>query len=313
MNNKRLLTIFLILLAVYGISKLFSGKRDRNFKTDLIKIDTSIVTSFSILAKGDSVETILTREPQGWIASKGKKTARATAESVNAFLANLVHISTDRITAKTRDKWAEYEVGEGQGTRVKVMQSEKVLEDFVAGRFNFNPQTRAATSYVRLFNEEEVYAVDGFLAMGFSQNFDNFRNKLLLKLDDAAEITQIEYKTKDSTYLLTSTGKGYWSVDNGVGIDSAQMADYLRNLKSIFGDTFSDDFDELQAGRFDKQTLTLKGNNIPDAVTITCYTDTTKEKPFIIRSSQNLDDFFASDSSGVYNTLLAELQKVIKK
>lgn len=311
MNNKNLLIIFAALLGIYGLTKVFSGKKDRSFDTNLITVDTAAVTQIVIDPKApEEQEITLKKEATGWIASNGTLNVKATQTSVNTILGNLLLIKTKRIAAKKPEKWKDYEVTDSLGTRVQVYEKGKLAEDFIVGRFSFNQQARSGISFIRLNGENEVYAIDGFQTLTFGQGFNSYRDKSILQLKPEMEITEFSYERSDSAALNFLKVDGQWQI-NGNPLDSAKVASYLNGIRTISGTDFADDFDEIQADNYRYKTLTIKGNNILDPLVVQAFQDTTKEKPFIIRSSQNQEAYFASDSTGVVQQLfknVGELQ-----
>ena len=306
MNNRTLLIVFLVLLGIYGLSKVFSGKKDKSFDTNLIQIDTTQVSRIVINPKApDEQEISLTKEASGWIASNGRINAKATPGSVTSIMSNFALIKTKRIAANKAEKWPEYEVGEGQGTRIRVYNGDKLLEDFIVGRFSFNQQTQSGISYIRLTDQNEVFAIDGFQTLTFGQGFSSYRDKLILKMTPEMEITEFDLQMPDTTnhYL---NNNGIWTYNAETPLDSTLVGNYLNALRNISGNEFADDFDELQASHLPTRKLTVRGNNITMPLEVTCYQDTTRAKPFIIRSNQNPESFFASDSSGVFQRLFKE-------
>ena len=126
-------------------------------------MDTAKVTAIQVYPKnGNHEEISLKKENNFWAVSKGNVTTKANANAVNSILKNLVLIKTKRVAAKSPEKWVNYEVEETSGSRIKVYAGDKLLEDFIVGRFSFDQQSRQSISYVRLTNGDEVYAVDGF-------------------------------------------------------------------------------------------------------------------------------------------------------
>lgn len=307
MNNKLLLVVFLVLLGIYGLTKVFSGKKDQSFKAELIEVDTAAVTQIMINTKGpESEEITLKKEEAGWIASNGNLNVKAPPSVVSSLLGNLVLIKTKRIAANKPEKWTDFELEEGQATRVRVYNGEKVLEDFLVGRFSFNQQTRSGISFLRLTGENEVYAVDGFQSLTFGQGFDAYRNKTIVKMKPEMQVTEFSYRQPDTTlnfFLANDT----WTVNGEMPLDSTKVGGYLNVLRNISGTEFADDFDELQSSNYEYKTLTIKGNNILDPFVVTCYRDTSREKPYIIHSNVNNEAYFASDSAGVYKRLFKDV------
>ena len=306
MKNKTLLLIFLSLLAVFLITQFAFEKKTRSFKTELIQLDTASISSILIYPKSDNQEEMsLKKEGETWILSKGNVTTTANSGSVASLLRNLALIKTKRVASKSQEKWMDYEVEDGNGTRIKVYSGSTLLEDFIVGRFNFNQQTRQGISYVRLANGDEVYAVDGFLSMTMGQGFNAYRNNSISKINKD-QVSQIAINTLGTTEVIQKAQNG-WSL-NGTLIDSTQMANYLTGLQSLNGATFVDDFDELQAQSLLYKTLSLEGDNM-EPVIIKTYRDTSRTEAFVIQSSQNKDTYFSSDETGIYAKLFSELKE----
>lgn len=304
MENKKLLYIFLGLLAIYSITQFGFQKKTRSFNPNLIQLDTASVTSITILPKSDNQEEmVLVKENGTWMAKKGSVQTKANKGAVESILRNLALIKTKRVATKNTEKWSDYEVAIGEGSQLKVYNGESELANFVVGRFNFNQQTRSGISYVRLNSGDEVYAVDGFLSMTMGQGFDSYRNKELLKINKD-QLTKIAINTQGTTAIYQKLGTT-WSKD-GVPVDSTQMATYLTGLQNINGTSFADDFNAAASNDLLFKTLSLEGDNIPAPIIVKIFKDDTRSEPYVIQSSQNLDGYFSSGEDGVFKTLFLE-------
>ena len=301
MKNKTLLLIFLILLSVFLISQYAFERKTRSFKTALIQVDTAAITSIRLYPKSDNQkEILLKKENDFWVATQDNVTTEANAGAINALLRNLALIKTKRVAAKKAEKWSEYEMEEGKGSRVKVYKGDKLLEDFTVGRFNFNQQTRSGTSYVRLEEGDEVYAIDGFLSMTIGQGFESYRNKDFLNINKE-QINKIAFSSNGIATSFLKEGD-YWMKD-GIKMDSTLMSDYLSDIQSIVGTTFVDDFEETQNRQLLFNTLSLEGTGITTPIIIKAFRDTTRAEPYILQSSQNQNSYFASGEDGLYGRL----------
>lgn len=306
MNNKTLLFIFLGLLAIYGLSQVFTGKRTSNFNTELILVDTNQVTQIIINTKPPNTEEImLQREGNNWIVSNGTVNTKAVSSAVQALLSNVQLIKTKYIAANSEEKWADYEVGEQQGTRVQVFAGEQLLEDFIAGRFAFDQQAQTGTSYLRLTNGKEVYAVDGFQTLTLGQGFNAYRDRTLADFAPTVTFDQLTLQKADTTLTFTKTAEN-WMYGDQV-LDSMKVENYLQEFKMLKGDTFADDFDEIQAPNFRIGGLSLSSSALADKLSIEIYQDSTRVNPFVFRSSQNPEAWFDSDSTGLFRKLMKDL------
>ena len=308
MNNKKLFLILLVLLGIYGASQMFSGKKDRSFKTELITIDTAAVTSIVIAPKTDDFQEItLKKEGTSWIATQGTVTTKATTSSVKALLSTLVKINTERVAAKNESKWSDYEVGEGEGTRIKVYNESTLLEDFIVGRFAPNQQMQNGTSFVRIADESEVYAVKGFLSFTFNRGFDSFRDRSLLTFNPS-DITYFSYQLPGDTVININKTGNQWFYET-TQLDSTKVADYLKEISTLSGNNFADDFDEVQSADQLYKSITLSGNNMTQPIIVKSYLSQNNEFPYVLKSSQNPDGLFNSKEDGVIGRLFKNLEE----
>lgn len=308
MKNRTLIGLFIILATIYGLTQLFWKKQERRFSANLVEIDTSKVTSISLIPKGSATEIFLLRENGEWIASKGQINVKAPMGIVQTLLGMLPSIQTNQIVAKTPAHWHTYGVNENQGTHIRVYQGKNLLTDFILGKLDSSATLQHPISYLRLADENEVYAIDGIVAMNFFYDFDAFRNRTLLNMEPFTDIAAFEAQAPDTTYQFIKKNIG-WTLGNAT-LDSMQVENFLNGLRNLSGDTFADDFDEVQGSKFLFQTLTIKSKNNEDSLVIHCYRDTTRQLPFVIQSSQNPESFFSSDSTGIYQRIFSKLNNL---
>lgn len=303
MNNKLLLFILLGLLAIYGLSRLFSGKKDSTFQAELIALDSTEVASLKLDPKGEeAIPFTLKKEDGRWFATQDELTVPANEGAMQSLLAGLAMVQTKYIAAKDKDKLSEYEVEEGQGHHVQVYDEKgKLLKDFFIGRFDVNQQARTITSFIRLNGQNEVYAVDGMQTMAFGRAFIDYRDKELIKMKREMEVTAFDYVLSDTALQFQKTAGG-WQCGSEK-LDSMKVEDYLNVLRNVSGENFADDFDELQAAQYPQQQLIIRGNNMMEPFEVAVYRDTTRELPFVIHSNYNPNTYFASDSAGLYKKL----------
>jgi len=302
MNNKTLAIVLVVLIALFLLSKIFNKKTDRSFVTEIIQIDTSAVNKVVFhpkAAEGQGYE--LNKTNGTWQVSNGSITATATQASINSLLSNVNNITANRIVAKSEDKWLDYEVNAEKGQRIEFKNGSNTLEDLVIGRFNFNQQTRSATSYIRRNNDSNVYAIDGFMSMSLNQDMNSFRNKELARLSKD-EIIGLELTEAGVT--KSAEKENLWVRNDRSVIDSTKVAQYLQSLSSINGSAFVDGFDFNSNSKI--KSLKVSSSGSAD-LTIDCYQSNSSEQPFVIHSSANSDAYFSSDSTGIFKRLFLDL------
>ncbi|MCB0628564.1 MAG: DUF4340 domain-containing protein [Lewinella sp.] len=305
MNNKTLSIIFLVLLALYALPRLFSGNPDRSFRSELVVVDTSLVDQIELYPKtADGQKVTLRRDNGQWTVTNGSIETQAMANSVQSILGQLRMIQAKRVVARQPEKWKDYEVEDENAVHVKAYNDGNELVDLIVGRFNFNQQTRQAQSYVRLAGEDEVYSVDGFLSMTFGQDFNAFRNKQILKLSGADQVTGLQWQGNGTTALFQKND-GNW-IFNGQPVDSTAIAGYVDGLNFVSGSTFADGFNPAGSP---EQSLQIQTPTGPIAINAFRYTG--GDKDFVIQSSQFPGALFSSDSTGVYDRLFGKLQMLV--
>jgi hypothetical protein len=294
-NNKILGLIFGALLLVVLFLLFFeSGKNERTFREVLVDIDTTAVTEILIYPKSkEHGEVKLFKEGEQWkVTLPDGNNANVTDKKMTELFNQLLAIKPNRLAARDESKWNELQV-DSTGSRVKVYEGSKLALDLVIGRFSFK-QPRSMNTFVRLYNDKDVYEVEGFLDMTFNQGANVFRDGTIIK-SDFANWNQLQFNyPADSSFQLTKQGEK-WMV-NGSAADSAKAVNYLRRLSNLSNNQFVDTVNiaddipptySLNITTSDLQFIEVKG-----------YKDSTS---FLIHSSQNPDALF--DGSTLAKTI----------
>lgn len=309
MKDRTILMIAAILLAVFfGMRYYFSVKQSPDFSAPLIQIDSARVTTLFIAPPENETEIALRREEGYWIASNGQIHIKTSPEVISRILGTITNIRTKLVVTQKPAAWSDYEVLEASGTRIRVYEGQKLLEDFIVGKTKTTPEG-ATLTYLRLTDENEVYAIEETLKGVFNLNFNDFRSKEILNLSSSIPILAFEWQTQDTLLSFQRADAG-WQL-GGIKLDSLSVEKYLRNIRTISGETFADDFDEVQGADLLFEVLTIPNNQADEPFVISCYLDTTRQMPFIIHSTQNRDAYFASDSTGIYQRIFKKLQALI--
>lgn len=298
-NNKILAIVFFVLLGIWILKNFVSQPKTRSFRATLVQVDTSMVNKIMLYPKGNEGEYIqLSKNGSEWKASNGTLDVPAESARVGSLLGQLVSVPTKQLITKSAEKHADYEVNEEKGKIIELYQGEELVNKLIFGRFNFNQNTRTGTSYARLADEDDVYALDGFMSMSFDTDFNSFRNKKLMSLS-IAEIKGLVYNGNP----IIPAESGMWNYSE-LEIDSLAMANYLNGLSSPTGTNFSDAF--IPSSEPDK-SLQITADNRIGPITIQAFAENDK---FIIKSSEN-DAFFESDSVGIFNTIFGKLEELL--
>jgi hypothetical protein len=251
----KLLGILGVLIAIYFIVQ-YTGNRSRSksFRSELVTIDTAAVSSIKIKTGAD--ELLIDREAGKWKVTlpTGKKVP-ATGSSVNGALGSLLSVKPSRLAAKDESKWGDYQV-DSAGTRVEVFEGKEKSLDLVLGRFTMEGQRQFST-FVRLFDEPEVYAASNFMGASLTANTTSYRNQQLARFSRDS-VYQVTFEYPDSAFSLNKTD-GKWLLDN-TPADSANTTKYLQAIAFLSNRNFVDDFTAVGSPAF-TITYLIKGAN----------------------------------------------------
>ncbi len=306
MKNKKLLIIFVVLLAIYAGVTLFGDKNESSFNDKIADFDTKSIDAIQIHPKDATKKDFsLQKDGDAWTIKTTNESYQADNSSVENALNSLNKIKIKNIITKNPDKFAKYELEDGKCKEVKVFSNKKKLLDLLLSKFKFNQQARTASSYIRLAGKDEVYSTDGFASMSISDNISAYRIKDLAKFD-INDVNSIKYTDGDNINKeLTKQGKD-WTKGNVI-VDSTKIAGYLSSMSSIKGSKFVEiDSGWQKPSSFDKLEFNLDDKTI----IINAYPDTMISSGFIINSSINDKAYFDSDSTGLYKRIFGKFEEL---
>ncbi|MCU0405786.1 MAG: DUF4340 domain-containing protein [Ignavibacteriaceae bacterium] len=304
-NNKILGIIFGILVLIGLFLFVFDGgKTERTFREVLVDIDTSKVTEILIYPKSQNHKEVkLYKEKEGWrVILPSGVSSKVLNDRINNLFAQLMAIKPKRLAARDESKWNELQV-DSTGSRVKVFEGSKLALDLVIGRFSFQ-QPRTMNTFVRLYNDKDVYEVDGFLDMTFNQGANIFRDGTVIKSDyNNWQQLQFTYPADSSFKLVKSANN--WLL-NGKLTDSLNTVNYLNRLANLSNNSFVDNV-KIEPSSIPTYSLNITTSDLK-FIEIKGYLDSTSS---IIHSSQNPEAWF--DGSSLSNTIFVGRSSFLSK
>ena len=275
-----LIALGVLLLAFVAIQFTKRDGKSKTLKSDLVSIDTATVSRIEITSAKGMI--ILDKENENWMTSSGDNEKKAKESTVKSMLATLNTIKPDRLVARKEAKWKNYQV-DSSGTRVKVLNGDKVLADIVLGRFGVAGQ-RSFHTFVRLFDEENVYAANDFMKMSILEEAKDYRDNTVLTLDDDS-LTSIQFNYPDSAFLLVKNAK--WVIDDDE-VDSASLTSYFQSIRNMTNKNFYDSDITIESTHevvfsfADRPAISIEGFEV--------------EEGMAIRSSENQNELFLDPS-----------------
>lgn len=194
-SNKLLWLLLALLIVVILLTQVFKfGNTKNTFNSNIITIDTAAITSISITTQENPLNTLkFNKQPNNeWVMTENNNNTTIDKQKINGLFYALLAVKPQALVSNNPSQFANYDVQEGKGTQVKVMQNTTEVANFIVGKFTLSEPTAPKgatpnpamqqqqqqqpniTSYVRLANKNEVYAVNGMLSMAFNRKPEDF-------------------------------------------------------------------------------------------------------------------------------------------
>lgn len=238
LNNRILIISLVCLVAIFILTKaLRSPGRESNFDTDLFKIDTSKISEVRIKPQKDSLKELrLIKGLHTWTVERDQIKSKVPPYQINSLMETLRSLKPQRMVTRKKNKWQQYDVSDSTGTEVIVAYDKDEDEEL---HLKIGKESNGNT-YARVSDQEEVYALSGYLNSQFNKPFNNWRDQSILRIDKDA-IAKITFTyPADSGFVLEKKDKT-WTIGNE-NADSAKVEDYLSKLRSLDHDRFADSF-----------------------------------------------------------------------
>jgi hypothetical protein len=276
LSTKNLLIIFGILAIVFIVSNLTKREgRSKSLRTELIQIDTADVTKIIITSPNGSVE--LNKIESVWSVALDGSSKQTKKNTVESMLNNLNSIKPSRLASRKKEKWGEYAV-DSTGTRIRLFAGDEIKTDIVLGRFGVEGQRNFYT-FVRLFEEENVYVANDFMKMSVYENPDDYRNNELLRLKKDS-LTQVTFDYPEGSFSLVKNQD--WFLGDSEA-DSTSVAGFLQDLNYLS----SKEFENNSVSAFTHK-VTFSFTNQPEIVVEGAQMG---ENPIIKSSENQLETF----------------------
>ena len=318
-NNKILAIILVVLTAIFLITNyLKDNQRSTHIDTNLIMIDTSIVSYISIYPKsGNKEKVIFTKQTYGWEVESNNIKSSLRKGSLANILSELAKMKIKRLVAKTEEKWEKYQLTEELATHLTVEEkgNGKTLDIYIGKTKYQQPsqvynqfggrQQFTGSTFVRLGDSPKIYEINGFLSMTFNRDFNSWRNNEFITTQKE-NITQINLQNNGYSFSLTKNDS-LWIINNEV-VDSTKIAQYLNLLANQQNTAFADNYKQKEVPDY---ILTITSNNM-NTITVNCFEDALSNN-YYLESSLNPNVFFRSDSKGIFKELFVDIDYFIEK
>jgi hypothetical protein len=308
-DNKRLTILLAGLTIVLSLTIIFKNPKEKaTLKSKLVELDTSKVSKIILYPKiSNGKEVEFNRSNNKWTVRQGNMISATQAGAVQNMFNEVMNMKPQSLAAVNESQWKDFELTDTLGTRVKFLDKKgNKLADLMIGKFDYsqadNPygsyggNSVKITSYVRVYNEKEVFAVDGLLPFSFNMKFEDWRDKTFIRAGNN-DITTIRFTfPADSSYTLTKKDSVWYT--GAVKTDSSAVAGYLNSMKLLEGENFKDNYKPVVNPFFQLQ---IEGNNLL-SISVKCYVGEGNSE-YILNSSLNPEVYFSSKRDGIFDKL----------
>lgn len=313
LSYKILIALLVVLLIVY-VATEYGGKDDRTFKSEIVVLDTALVSEL-VIQHPTTGEMTFSKKSNAWKLFTENKEYAADPKGVRTILDQLTRLKPTGIVAMDESKWREYQVDDSAGIHVLVKENEKIVADFFVGRLTYQkpPESVMAQAkdpqeglrqgkmitYLRPLDDDAVYTVDGFVRPAFSRKPEDFRDKTMAKFS-VGNLIRLDFSglAGESFELLKENNKWYLG---GLPVDSVKTARYLAKLANQKGSGFVDDY---YMGAYPADyTLSINGTGF-EQILINAYPADTVNK-YVLTSSMNPGAVFSGKEGNIHEKIFA--------
>ncbi len=253
LNYKILLIAVVILATIIVIINLKEGE-DRTFRSKVLNIEPDAITELRIYDPQSQEEiTLIKNGEDAWTLMVGDNEYIGDKGAIKNVLNMMNNMQTESIITRNENKYEEFEVSEETGIKVKIFQDGDMTDELIIGKFTYqideqiksnsrvsNQQNTKLTSYVRPVEEKNVYAINGFLKMNFTNAKAIFRMKNIMEQNHES-YRKLAYNYPGKEYILEKHDIK-WMLNNQP-VDSAATEKYIRSLAMLRNSSFIDTVD----------------------------------------------------------------------
>ena len=178
----------------------------------------------------------------------------------------------------------------------------------IVGRFSYIPQQKQGMSYVRISGQKEVYAVDGFLSMNITEDFNAWRDKKIMPGDDCRG-PSLPLPIRLIAALLLKATAAQWVFSDGKKPDSVAAVNIIHDISNQNYGSFIDNFDST--GKQPIFTLRIEGNDF-GPVLIKAYPADTANL-YAIHSTLNPGAYFNGKTNGMLGKIFPGKKEFFRK
>lgn len=295
--TKSLAIIFVVLLVLTAAVKWSSGPAaSEAFRSSLFEVDTAQVNKVTIESPVNPTLTFQRSNQQWNVSGETQETYPADRNKIIRAINELNGLTINSVATRDPEKFTRYKV-DSTGVKISMYDDDDLLNSIFVGAPQRAGQ-RSLNTHVRLFDEDAVYTVEGFLRRQFPLNLNDWRDKIVWNVDQS-NISRVDFLyPADSSFTIEKVGTRAW-VSDGDSLSYTTVNTVLSRLDRVNASGFADSLStdafgtekyalqiELSGG--ERRRLRLKETPADSTV----YLGTHPDFPYVFSLSKNTwDDY----------------------
>jgi len=175
-GNNTFKLILLLVLLIIGFYLLYNNRESKrggsDFKKEFLSKKESELVDEILVKSKDNEELRLKKDTKGWFVKNQISSFEANQEMVENFIQELSNITSERLVARSKDKWKKFEVSDSLATVISVYKKQSLLNTIYIGKHSFpskqsinTPKRSTPTkTYYRVEGFDEVFQTNGLIA-----------------------------------------------------------------------------------------------------------------------------------------------------
>ena len=278
----------LVLFGVrYATERGLAWKKTPLSKT-VISIPAASVSAFTI-GRGEDDEMTFTLADTCWLVVKNNTTVRLPIDSVQPYLS--IFEKMDAVNINVLNDVEFEQLNSKQHSEITVTQTNNKSHVFSVFYTEKDSFSNNLITYIKLPNENALQGIKGDLLSIFNKQFDDYRDKTLLKVAKDS-ILSLSFLSPIDSFSLFKRNNLWVSKNIKYRLLQTEFQQYLQNLNILRGAKFFDgDRDILTSPKILNQLIVYLPS---DTIVLTNYK---LEKGYILHSTQNNEAYFRFDST----------------
>jgi len=219
-----------------------------------------------------------------WKLLAGEKLVSIESEGLESALSSIKAAKPKRVVSRKEENWPNYEVDDSSCTKLMFYNGSEALAGVCIGKLDFNQQKRSMTTFIRQYDANDVYIVDGPITFDWNKKANDWRNKQLVSVN-VGDIQKVVVSGINNFSLVKSEELG-WSTQ-GIDLDSAGIEKYISGIANITSSDFNDEVEAAEAG---SPSLTLEIYTDTENVTLSMHSTAKGE---VLQSTSNPGSMFS--------------------